>query len=50
MENPATWTEVEKVIHKANQDFDEALRNKTVGRSRAKAIADALRAAGLIKE
>lgn len=50
MENPNSWSEVEKVIYKANKEYDEALANKIVGRSRAKAIADALRAAGLIKE
>ncbi len=50
MENPATWRPAEKVIHKALNDFEESQRAGIIGRSKMKAIADALREAGLLVE
>ena len=46
MENPATWTELEKVIHEALKEVDENNVRFIIGHSRARIIADALRRAG----
>ena len=48
MENPETWTDAEKVIHKALNAADQARMRGVVGLSRARQIADALREAGLL--
>lgn len=48
MENPETWTDAEKVIHKALNAADQARMQGVVGLSRPRQIADALREAGLL--
>jgi hypothetical protein len=48
MENPAAWTEAEKIINKAYRDWWEACERGMVGTSLAKTVADALRNAGLL--
>ena len=50
MENPATWTQTERVIHKALVEAQEAREQRVIGHSTEKRIADALRDAGLITE
>lgn len=50
MENPATWGEAEKVISDALRKADHAMTAGIIGLSRARRVADALRAAGLLKE
>jgi hypothetical protein len=50
MENPATWTETEKVIHAALGKWQNAVASGMVGASAAASIAHALREAGLLKE
>lgn len=50
VENPATWGPVEKVIHETIKRHRDNHLAGTVGLSRVRMIADALREAGLIKE
>ena len=50
MENPSTWGDAENVIHNAMVKFHYAKRADGTGDSLPKEIADALRAAGLLKE
>ena len=47
-ENPAYWTPAERVIHQAWRDHDAAMAAGIIGSSKIKAIADALREAGLL--
>lgn len=49
-ENPAYRTPAERVIAKAIQDHGQSMRKGIVGRSVVKAIADELRAAGILEE
>ena len=49
-ENPAYRTPAEKVIYQAWKDHDGAMAAGIVGRSKIKAIADALREAGFLEE
>jgi hypothetical protein len=49
-ENPATWGAAERVIQEALNSFAKAQAKGIVGRSQAKAIADALREASLLTE
>lgn len=50
MENPATWTEIERTIAEALREAAEARANLLVGLSTPRLIADALRKKGLVKE
>lgn len=50
MENPATWGPVEKTIDAAMQEAEKRQSQGVVGLSNVRIIADALRAAGLVKE
>ena len=50
MENPATWSEAEKVIDAALTAATRAQFAGKYGWSTAKQIAEALRQAGLLKE
>jgi len=50
MENPATWGELEKVISAALRSVEFGRSNGMIGLSAARQIADALRAAGLVKD
>ena len=49
-ESPYSWTPAEKVIAQAWKDHDAAMAAGIVGASKIRAIADALREAGLLKE
>lgn len=49
-ESPYSWTPAEKVIYQAWKDHDEAMAAGIVGRSKIRAIADALREAGFLEE
>lgn len=49
MENPATWTELEKTINEALIHAAEARSRGVIGASTAKQVADALKAKGLVK-
>lgn len=50
MENPNTWTELEKTIREALRQAATARSQGVIGASTEKQIADALRAKGLVKE
>ena len=48
MENPAHWTEAERVVHAALKSHEENTERGVVGISRAMAVTTALRRAGLL--
>jgi len=50
MENPATWTAAERVVHRALSRWQNEVASGVVGLSAARTITDALRAEGLLKE
>jgi hypothetical protein len=50
MENPSTWGPAERVIQKALAEAEQDRVAEVIGLSTARRIADALRAAGLLKE
>lgn len=50
MENPDTWGQAEKVIHKAHQDYWTARREGKIGLSLPLQVANALREAGLLRD
>lgn len=50
MENPATWGRAEQVISQAYQDWWKGRAEGRTGLSLPRRIADALRAAGLLRD
>lgn len=50
MENPQTWGEAEKTIHKAMRDAELGRARGLVGLSAAAQVANALRCAGLLSD
>ena len=48
MENPATWSEAEQVVHEAYLDWQKAREASMIGLSLARCITDSLRRAGLL--
>ena len=50
MENPSSWTQVEKAIYKAQRKWEDSYRRGVIGASVFKVIADELREQGLIAE
>ncbi len=49
MENPATWGRAEQIIRDEMQEWENATANGFIGQSLCFSIAQALRAAGLLK-
>lgn len=50
MENPRTWTEVEKTIYDALLEAEDQRSKRVVGVSTPRILADALRRKGLVEE
>ena len=50
MENPATWSDAERVVHKALSRWQNEVASGAIGLSAARTVTDALRAEGLLKE
>ena len=50
MENPAAWGKAERVVDKAMREWLKSQEAGIIGRSKVKAITDALREADLLKE
>lgn len=50
MENPQTWGQAEKIVHKAFQEWWSDYALHVIGLSLARRVTDALRAEGLLKE
>lgn len=50
MENPSTWTKLEKTIYEAIREAEDQRARRVIGLSTTRIIADALRREGLVEE